>query len=769
MAVAATWFLTRDSGGGAGGTTLPGDDSFPTAIEVLGPGPGPQQGVTGTFDLGPETPVGAQTVGPAGGVVVGAGGLTITVPAGAHPAPTEYTVVSQQILGHDFGPSVTPATPMYTVDNGGGYSDALITLDVPVVVPPEHIAIGFFYDQVTGELEAIPAVAMDDDSLTLVTRHFSTFFIDIIGIGSLPIMAPAPDVDSGFRPGVDDWQFRNLGSAAASGGHCAGQSLSAMWYYDTQRRSGAPWLNGLYDNNGEGATPGLWEDDSQAYRLCSTVQGDYAAIWNAQGPELISRLSGSWKSGLWQFAQFLGAIHVTHQPQFVAMWSSKGGGHAMVVYGGGLEGLWVADPNYPSQYRLIPWDLDKLQLGPYSSGATAAELGTPYETIAFIAKTALIDWPTLGGRWAEFIAGNAGDSVFPGYAIKAAYDDDGGNRRERFFSDHLIVALDEVALGIDLPDPGDCRIPPVTGPAHPCGARVTIYDGTAPKGTVTCTNPTDPTTCSAEVKVDLKEGDNDFGGYVEVERVITRVVDKKTEYSREWRYVDFHDFTITNGSGLALEMVPDESEAAGLEMLVKDAPVLVENPDVPGEIIAITATYKAGPAVEGVPEGEPSTPYGPGWWVTPPVPDDICMGSGWGGAAAGFGPNLCIEVRLSLWDGDSSPFDPAAVRTEALDVNPTPDPCRVEGTGPFLTWFPCVESFTGNADQGVEIFGWSEEDRNLGVSRYRVRAVVEGIRIDVATAYRNYLGADVRTDRMREVVTALVNEIAQNIRAVTGG
>jgi len=41
------------------------------------------------------------------------------------------------------------------------------------------------------------------------------------------------DIDSGFRPGIDDWEFTNYGSYITPDGECEGQSLTALWYYDT--------------------------------------------------------------------------------------------------------------------------------------------------------------------------------------------------------------------------------------------------------------------------------------------------------------------------------------------------------------------------------------------------------------------------------------------------------------------------------------------------------------------------------------------------------
>ncbi|MBK7303284.1 MAG: hypothetical protein IPI90_08535 [Saprospiraceae bacterium] len=41
--------------------------------------------------------------------------------------------------------------------------------------------------------------------------------------------------ESGFRPGIDDWEYPNQGSYIDLEGHCAGQSLTAMWYYHIRK------------------------------------------------------------------------------------------------------------------------------------------------------------------------------------------------------------------------------------------------------------------------------------------------------------------------------------------------------------------------------------------------------------------------------------------------------------------------------------------------------------------------------------------------------
>ncbi len=788
LAATTTWFLTRDSAGQTGGTALPGGGPFPIATEVLGPGPGQQQGITATFDLGPETPVGEQTVGPAGGVIVGADSLTITVPAGAHTGDTPYRVTSRVVTAHNLPAELEVVSALYRVENGAASSERDIEVDVPISIPSGEFAMGFFYDSATGGFEGMPVVGIDADSVTLVTRHFSEFVI-IWHNGLMIGQLPAPVIDTGFRPGVDDWQFPNDGSAAHPDGHCSGQSLSALWYFTEQKAAGQPALFGRFHNTDADPlyktwpeTAGLWQDDRDGYRLASAVQGiQYSGNgFDAyEGPmqEQSRSLHYSGHDAV-TFSAFGLAMWVTKEPQWVGIhrWVDNGdkawtiadwdGGHAMIVYGATADSLYVADPNFPGRFRTIQWDpATALQpetwmtsstllgppqpgvLGPYSSALKAGDPAKSFNIIGYYGKSALIDWPDLGGAWTEFTAGAAGDNVFPSFDLSVRYVNSEGNTQTHGFVDQVSVAVDQLELTVVVPGED---------------WRLEVYDGSSLLGIAEKGG-------AETVALSLDDGANELGAYVSVKRPSQ----KPPGYF--WAYVDFDRITITRGSGLAIEMLPGESEAAGLGMLIKDPPVLVENPEVPGEIIAITASYKAGPAVEDDERAEPGTPYVTGWKVIPPVPDDVCMGTGWGGS--GFGPQLCIDVRLALWDGDSSPFDPAAVRNEALDVNPTPNPCWIRPPSPGatggenypITVFPCVDSFTGSADQGVEIFGFYEEDRNLGVSRYRVRALVGGIRIDVETAYRNHFGADVRTDRMREVLTALVNEIARSIRVVTGG
>jgi len=368
---------------------------------------------TGRLTLGTTTPLASVNIPANGGTVtVDTGpiaGLTINVPTGAHNATRSYRVSSAPINGNTFK-NITPVTPLITVDNGGGYAEEVITVKVPFKTPAGKFAMGFFYDTSTGRLEGIPSLS-GPDMVTLATRHFSSFFLSMVDLALLET-----DIDSGFRPGIDDWQFTNYGSYIASDGHCAGQALSAMWYYVTRPDGANATLNKRYDNNGkQPAPPNLWQDDSWGYRLASTVQLDakasiFTKFWNfLRGYDDII----NWRN-------FAYSMLATGEPQMVSIESSLGGAHVMVIYQVNKSNLYVADPNYPGRNdRRI--EFVNGQFKPYNSGDNAAAIaagkGKPYEKIGYWGKSTLAPWDVLPQRWQEFKAGTIGNDRFPSYKI----------------------------------------------------------------------------------------------------------------------------------------------------------------------------------------------------------------------------------------------------------------------------------------------------------------------------------------------------------------
>jgi len=394
---------------------------------------------TGDIASGQKIELASQSIGASGGTIEvtkegdALDGFVISVPAKSYPDSRIFKVSSAPITNQTFGSDINPISPMITVDNGGAYSEEIMYVRVPVKVPEGNFAMGFIYDEKSKQLEGIPMVANDDESVTIATRHFSSFFISMIEKALL-----TKNIDSGFVPGIDDWQFTNYGSYIASGGHCEGQANTALWYYCTQPDGKDRCLYGRYDNNGEKpSTPEFWQDDSLGYRFCSVVQKEkYYTLelwynlagkaWEKENNKwIIKDVPGIGDNNI--FNLFSYSIRATGEPQLVWIRSNAGGGHAMIVYKIVGNALYIADPNYPGNTeRKINYYSGESRFKPYNSGANMKEIdqdmGKAYETIVYAGKSAVFPWDGIDKRWTEFKNKTIGNDQFPRYTINVVDD-----------------------------------------------------------------------------------------------------------------------------------------------------------------------------------------------------------------------------------------------------------------------------------------------------------------------------------------------------------
>jgi hypothetical protein len=388
---------------------------------------GPKQPEGGEIVLGELVEVASSDIGSSGGSVVvdntggPLDGLKIDVPAGAFAASKAFKVSYMELKDDSLGEYFNHLTPLIIIDNGGGYSEKLVTVKIPVSVPEGEFPMAFYYDKSTGKLEGIPTIARDQNSITIASRHFSDIVVSSI---DQSVLYGKGLIDSGFKTKVDNWQFVNKGSYIARGGHCAGQSITAMWYYTEKRLNGAPALYGLYDDNGvpNPKTPALQEDDSLGYKFASTIQNDIR--WDEMANILDAQINAKYddEDTLKEFAY---AILLTGEPQLASIWGEDTGsankdivGHAIVAYKVSMADgvLYVSDPNYPADAaRTIK--LENLVFKSYSSGSNADYIAqgrdVSYDRIRFLGKTAVIPWGDVAGRWAEFQEGTIGEDRFP--------------------------------------------------------------------------------------------------------------------------------------------------------------------------------------------------------------------------------------------------------------------------------------------------------------------------------------------------------------------
>lgn len=425
-----------------------------------------QNKLSDKISVGDATHEVSQDISPTGGKVTISNqesrlnGLEIIVTENGYDKNRTFVISSSPILEHKLGEYFNPVTPMIIIENGGGYSDMPMSIKVPIKKEDDEFILGFFFNELNGDLEPLPTIKLDDSFVTLETRHFALSSItspltfakksDIKSQANLVItsikeniLANQNIINSGFTPGVDDWEFINYGSYIAPGGHCAGQSITAMWYYYEKKLRGESALFHRYDlvNNSDNPLL-LWQDNPLGYRFASTLQRD--ANWGEWVERL--ELQSAYPYIVWN--TFIGAMLITGEPQSVIIRNSTfGGGHAMIVYKINVsEGkLYVADPNYPnnrtvdgtSSIRFIKYVNSKFE--PYPSYAKVGDPGKEYDQIAYYSKTSTFDWARIGERFTELEDKTIGNDRFKSYDlfVKANSGDiqfsDGMEISERLF------------------------------------------------------------------------------------------------------------------------------------------------------------------------------------------------------------------------------------------------------------------------------------------------------------------------------------------------
>jgi hypothetical protein len=385
-----------------------------------------------------------QSVGASGGTMVvnlpgdSLNGLTVMIPSGALSALQTVTITATSLKSNPFGAHFTPISPLIRIDGITGYVQDVIQITVPIHKKPGDFAMGFFYNESTQKLEGLPLFDLTDTSVTVGTRVLSAegglskkkaqtstkSLVDLI-VSSFTesMLAGTGILSTSFTPGIDDWEFTNYGSYIAPSGHCAGQSISSMWYWYEIKLNGGINLYHGYDRD---KTNNLfWQDNPYGYRLASVVQADL----NWDGLQRILWANIRQYLPPLSYRAFAAAMLVTGEPQYAGINAPNIGGHALVAYKMDYANgkIWVADPNWPGNTnRFFTYGNSTFQ--PYSSALNAGDKGISFTQIGYFGKTAFIDWDKIGARYKEFRDSTIGTNppnIFP-HATLWRLDKDSG-------------------------------------------------------------------------------------------------------------------------------------------------------------------------------------------------------------------------------------------------------------------------------------------------------------------------------------------------------
>jgi hypothetical protein len=401
------------------------------------------------LEIGNETVVASQSVSTSGGTVMvdspgsEIDGLAISVPKNSYSDSRTFKISTAPIINNTLGQYFNPITPLIQIENGGGYANSIMEITIPINISAGEVPLGFYYDEITGTLEAIPIKEFTSTSITLLTRHFMPasdlspadetlksggIKVDptanlVISSITESILKGKAIISSGFQVGKDDWEFPNYGSYIADGGHCAGQNMCAMWYYFEKKLKGEGNLFEKFST-----VPSLWQDNAIGYRLCSVIHNDLA--WEGTFIDFFDKyIDTNQERDKLKLYMIAGAMLTTGEPQGIGIYrktgtntdgSPKYGGHDLICYQVAInEGkLYISDPNKPGVEQFIEFKNNKFE--PYIAKLNGHAASNPYPFVTWYAKTAYIEWDKIGKRYAELLdstIGNKAPNTFPACTI----------------------------------------------------------------------------------------------------------------------------------------------------------------------------------------------------------------------------------------------------------------------------------------------------------------------------------------------------------------
>lgn len=367
-------------------------------------------------------------------------GMKIEIPINCFSGTRKFVISSFEIKGHNFGKLLKPISPMVKIFSNGGYADGIFEVKVPIKIEKGSFPLVFIYDDKSEKLEPLPIQSFDENSVTFTTRHFNTSNLfpknstgknpiiqsdegySLIFVSSMQesLINQTPTISSGFKPGIDDWEFPNYGSYIAPSGHCSGQNMAAFWYFYEKKLKGSPGLFNLMSkvNN-------IWQENNRGYRFCSVIHRDLS--WEGTFINFFEKYIDKEQSlDKLKFYTIAGAMLITGEPQGIGIYRVTGqdnngnltyAGHDLICYQiEPINGkLYISDPNYPAESKFIYYKDGKFE--PYQASLNASLPNNNYPFVTYYAKTAYIEWDKIATRWKEVEDYKIGNNRFPGYNI----------------------------------------------------------------------------------------------------------------------------------------------------------------------------------------------------------------------------------------------------------------------------------------------------------------------------------------------------------------
>ncbi len=359
-------------------------------------------------------------------------GFSLNVPAGSFTMSTAWTISYRSASTIAKTAVLNPVSPViHLTGTASSYSAKLLTLTIPATIAANTFPVIVLRDPSTGLIEALPTIGYDSVSVTAVTRHLNAAFLlknsatrsgGLVGsaairtggydvevvVSTLTRAQLDADIDTGFRPGVDDWGFENPGTYFQPEGICQGMTLSAMWYFANKKADGNLFHRldralGVPLSNRGGIR---WSSKVNAAQPLGDMEKAFEAATES------AKNSPGVSAGQIRYDMIKAQLLITQLPQLVVV-AGNDIAHAVMAYRTAGLNTFVTDPNVPGGLnQTVRFGISEF-VPYYMASTTGAGPRVPLRYVAGIGASALYDWGKFPDEYAQAVDGTIDEAVFP--------------------------------------------------------------------------------------------------------------------------------------------------------------------------------------------------------------------------------------------------------------------------------------------------------------------------------------------------------------------
>lgn len=374
-------------------------------------------------------------------------GMEILVPENAFKQGQTVSITYGSALGVTVPAGVAIVSPLISFRvSDGGIAESPMLITVPVAVPPGSKPAILLLDSAGLRRELMTTLAWSDTSVTGVSAHLNGALLAgkdgslaspkiasrkaaaKVAAGSatavviaIPDAILAQDHDTGFRPGVDNWEFRPIGTVLHPD-ISLGMVVTAAWYYEAKKAGhGSLWkmfqeADGIEESNRLGLR---WTSVARIHFAPQVLLAAYAA----QSEILKLSLADTWTAmdnmSSASFNSARAALTLAPGSPLPAILfprdTTMEDHQVVLVYRSSGQKLFAIDPGSPD--KTIELDFSSGLMEPVAP----ADGGTPYTRFHAAGLSLLANISAMQSQWSAVENGTIGDDIFPKYRMKAGW------------------------------------------------------------------------------------------------------------------------------------------------------------------------------------------------------------------------------------------------------------------------------------------------------------------------------------------------------------